>query len=45
VTARIRDAIRWIGAAHPELGRHLARACRTGTFCVYDPDQPVRWSV
>ena len=45
VTARIRDAIRRIGAAHPELGRHLARAVRTGTFCVYDPDQPVRWSV
>jgi hypothetical protein len=45
VTARIRDAIRRIGAAHPELGRHLARAVRTGTFCVYDPDRQVRWSV
>jgi hypothetical protein len=45
VTARIRDAIRRISEAHPELGRHLARSVRTGTFCVYDPDQPVRWSL
>ncbi len=44
VTARIKDAIRRIGAAHPELGRHLARSVRTGTFCVYDPDQPARWN-
>ncbi len=44
VTARIRDAIRRIGDAHPELGRHLSRSVRTGTFCRYDPDQPVRWS-
>jgi hypothetical protein len=45
VTARVRDAIRRIGEAHPELGRHLARSVRTGTFCVYEPDQPVRWSL
>jgi hypothetical protein len=45
VTARIRDAIRRIGDAHPDLGRHLARSVRTGTFCVYEPDQPVRWSL
>jgi len=45
VTARIRDAIRRIGDAHPELGRHLGRSVRTGTFCVYEPDQPVRWSL
>jgi hypothetical protein len=45
VTARIRDAIRRISEAHPELGRHLARSVRTGTFCVYEPDQPVRWSL
>jgi hypothetical protein len=34
-----------ISEAHPELGRHLARSVRTGTFCVYEPDQPVRWSL
>ena len=45
VTARIREAIRRIGDAHPDLGRHLARSVRTGTFCVYEPDQPVRWSL
>ncbi len=37
VTARIKDAIRRIGEAHPDLGRHLARSVRTGTFCSYDP--------
>ena len=45
VTARIRDSIRRIGDEHPDLGRHLARSVRTGTFCVYEPDQPVRWSL
>lgn len=45
VTARIRDAIRRIESDHPELGRHLARSVRTGTFCCYDPDQPVRWQL
>jgi hypothetical protein len=44
VTARIKDAIRRIGAAHPQLGRHLTRSVRTGTFCSYEPEQPVRWS-
>jgi hypothetical protein len=44
VTARIKDAIRRIGEAHPDLGRHLARSVRTGTFCSYEPDQPTRWS-
>jgi hypothetical protein len=37
VTARIRDAIRRIGAALPELGVHLDRTVRTGTTCRYDP--------
>jgi AAA ATPase-like protein len=44
VTARIKDAIRRVGEADPELGRHLARSVRTGTFCVYDPDRPARWT-
>jgi hypothetical protein len=43
VTARVRDAIRRIAAAHPELGQHLLRSVRTGTFCVYEPETPVRW--
>jgi tetratricopeptide (TPR) repeat protein len=43
VTARIRDSLRRIDAAHPDLGRHLSRSIRTGTVCVYEPDQPTTW--
>jgi hypothetical protein len=39
VTARIRDAIRHITAARPDLGAHLDRTVRTGTSCRYDPDR------
>jgi AAA ATPase domain len=45
VRARVRDAITRIEVAHPELGRHLARAVRTGIFCSYDAEVPVRWTV
>jgi hypothetical protein len=38
VSARIRDAIRRITEAHPELGAHLDRSVRTGTTCRYEPD-------
>ncbi|MFN7951434.1 MAG: AAA family ATPase [bacterium] len=37
VQRRLRDAIRRIEEQDLELGRHLARAIRTGTFCSYDP--------
>lgn len=37
VTARIRDALRRIAEAHPELGIHLDRTIRTGTLCRYEP--------
>jgi hypothetical protein len=40
---RIRDALRRVEAVHPELGRHLRHAVRTGSFCRYDPEQPVCW--
>lgn len=43
VTWRIRSAIKKIGEAHPELGRHLERSIRTGTFCEYSPEVPVSW--
>jgi tetratricopeptide (TPR) repeat protein len=43
VTARIRDALGRIEAAHPDLGAHLRRSVRTGTACVYLPDEPVTW--
>lgn len=45
VTTRIRDTIRRIAQADPDLGEHLARSVRTGTFCVYDPVTSVHWSV
>jgi hypothetical protein len=37
VTARIRDAIRRITDAHPDLGAHLDSTIRTGTTCRYEP--------
>jgi hypothetical protein len=43
VSARIRDAIRRIEAVHPQLGRHLSNAVRTGVFCSYQPESPVAW--
>jgi tetratricopeptide (TPR) repeat protein len=43
VTQRIRDAISRIEAIHSELGRHLDRSVRTGTYCSYDPETPVDW--
>jgi TolB-like protein len=45
VTWRIRSAMKKIAAVHPELGRHLEASIRTGAFCVYAPETPVRWSV
>jgi predicted ATPase len=43
VTWRVRDSISRIEAVHPALGRHLRLSVRTGSFCVYEPDQPVEW--
>lgn len=45
VTRRIHDALRRIETHHPELGLHLRRSIRTGTFCVYEPDQPIHWTI
>ncbi|GLZ48335.1 hypothetical protein Acsp06_45200 [Actinomycetospora sp. NBRC 106375] len=43
VTWRIRDAITRIEAVAPGLGKHLRASVRTGTYCVYAPEQPRRW--
>jgi hypothetical protein len=43
VTARVRAAVRRVAAVHPELGRHLGTAVRTGTLCVYEPENPPAW--
>lgn len=44
VTWRLRNAMKRIAAAHPDLGRHLESAVRTGAFCVYAPEKAIRWS-
>ena len=43
VTWRIRSGVKKIARAHPQLGRHLENAVRTGTFCIYQPERPVEW--
>jgi predicted ATPase len=45
VTNRIRDVLRKIDAVHPELGRHLRNAVRTGTWCSYRPEHDTTWIV
>jgi hypothetical protein len=45
VTWRIRSAVSKVEAAHPELGTHLRASVRTGTFCSYRPERPLRWSL
>ena len=45
VTARIRDALRRIERADPELGAHLRRSVRTGTLCSYAPERATTWEL
>ena len=45
VTYRVRAAIRRITEVHPELGRHLTNAVRTGTWCSYQPETDVIWTI
>ena len=46
VTRAIRQAITRIAEHHPQLGEHLNRTIRTGTYCAYmpDPRAPAGWS-
>lgn len=43
VTKAIRGAIARIAAEEPMLGDHLRRSVRTGTSCVYTPDENLHW--
>jgi pimeloyl-ACP methyl ester carboxylesterase len=43
VTARIRQSIKLIAAAHPELGEHLERSVSTGVVCAYRPAEHTSW--
>ncbi|MGH2730563.1 MAG: ATP-binding protein [Actinomycetota bacterium] len=44
VTWRLRDAVGRIDKEHAQLGRHLANSIRTGIFCSYEPEEPMRWA-
>lgn len=44
VTWRIRKAIRKIEQVHPELSKHLSLSIKTGIFCSYDPERPLKWN-
>ena len=45
VTRAVRQAITRIAEHHPQLGEHLSRTIRTGTYCAYmpDPRAPAGW--
>jgi len=45
VTRAVRQAIARISEHHPQLGEHLSRTIRTGTYCAYlpDPRAPAHW--
>ncbi|MBM4270243.1 MAG: hypothetical protein FJ144_27165 [Deltaproteobacteria bacterium] len=45
VTWRIRAAVKRLGEAHPELGRHLQNAVRTGSWCSYRPENETAWRI
>ena len=45
VTRAVRQAINRLAEHHPQLGQHLGRTIRTGTYCAYlpDPRAPAGW--
>ncbi len=44
VTRAVRQGITRLGEQHPDLGAHLTRSVRTGTYCAYVPDRDaVTW--
>lgn len=45
VTYRVRSAIRKVADVHPDLGKHLKNAVRTGIWCCYEPETDVTWTV
>ena len=45
VALRIRSALDGVEEALPDLGRHLRRSVRTGTFCFYEPQGRERWDI
>jgi hypothetical protein len=47
VARSLRYALRRLGEQHADLGAHLDRTVRTGTYCSYEPDplSPVVWEL
>jgi len=45
VTARIRNSIKRLDTALPELAVHLDRSIDTGLWCVYQPERPTTWEL
>jgi predicted ATPase len=45
VGTRIKFTIDRIADSHPALAAHLRNSVRTGIFCVYLPETPVRWNI
>ena len=47
MTRAVRQAMARIAEHHPELGEHLDRTIRTGTYCAYlpDPRAPAGWDL
>jgi hypothetical protein len=45
VTRRLRATLRRLAEVDPALGRHLDNAVRTGTWCSYRPETPLRWDL
>ena len=45
VTQRIRNSLKRLANAHPDLANHLERSLRTGRFCSYSPERPTEWSL
>jgi hypothetical protein len=45
VTARIRDVLRRLDHRHPELAAHLREHVTTGSWCRYEPDPDVDWTL
>jgi TolB-like protein/tetratricopeptide (TPR) repeat protein len=45
VTWRIRHIIQKIGKHHPAFGKHLNASIKTGLFCSYRPEKPMKWTL
>ena len=45
VTWRIRNAIKKLEPNHPKLAKHLSKSIKTGTFCSYQPEVDIDWTL